>query len=129
MCMERVAVHWFKWIKSKIPNMNWEEFAEELVKRYGRRKAANPFEMLVSLRHGDRLTEDYITQFEVIVAQVGGMRENKAMGYFLSGLRAGIHRLIGIHEPKTVMRAMALARNIEESIMGEPLTHILLIQC
>lgn len=56
------------------------------------------------------------------------MRENQAMGYFLSGLHARIHRLIGIQEPKTVMRAMAPAHNIEESIWVSPVTHIPHIQ-
>lgn len=61
MCMEGVVVHWFNWIKNKIPNMIWEEFAEELIKRYGGRKAANSFKMLALLRQGDRVTEEYNT--------------------------------------------------------------------
>lgn len=54
MCMEGAVVHWFKWIKSKLPSMTWEDFVEELIKRYRERKAANPYEMLALLRQEDR---------------------------------------------------------------------------
>lgn len=49
------------------------------------------------------------------------MPDNQALGYFLSGLRSNIRKQIGIHEPKTTMRAMDLAQSIEESLVGEPI--------
>ncbi|KZV53754.1 cyclin-dependent kinase C-1-like [Dorcoceras hygrometricum] len=71
--MEGPAVHGFQWVKSRTPNWNWYRFAEELIHRYSRRKATNPFEELASLRQGGRPVEDYIKGFEVLLATtVGG---------------------------------------------------------
>lgn len=56
------------------------------------------------------------------------MPENQALGYFLRGLRSEIRGLIGIHEPKTVMRAMSLALTLKNQLWVSPLIHILLIQ-
>ncbi|XP_073121107.1 uncharacterized protein [Henckelia pumila] len=120
ICLEGMAVHWFRWIRTKIPDMDWERFAEELNKRYSGRKAVNPFELLASLRQGQGSVEEYITRYEVLMARIGDLPENQAMGYFVSGLREQIRAHIRIHEPKTIIRAMDLARNIEELKLGKP---------
>lgn len=96
-------------------------FAKELIRRYRGRKAANPFEMLALLRQDRRPIEDYITQFEILAAQIGDMPENQALSYFLSGLRSDIRKHFGIHEPRTIMRAMALAPHIEEALVSNSL--------
>lgn len=60
----------------------------------------------------------YIEQFEVLLAQVGDLPEDQCLGYFLCGLREEISRKTGIHESRTITRAMDLARTIEEELIG-----------
>lgn len=59
-----------------------------------------------------------IEQFEVLLAQVSDFPEDQCLGYFLCGLRKEINKHIGIHEPRTTMRAMDLARAIEKEMYG-----------
>ncbi|KZV44098.1 hypothetical protein F511_10769 [Dorcoceras hygrometricum] len=116
ICMEGTAVHWFQWARSRNPNWNWERFAEELINRYSGRKATNPFESLASLKQEDRSVEEYIEAFEVLLSQVGDLPELQCLGYFQSGLREELRLRLRTHVPRTINRAMDLARSIEEEL-------------
>ncbi|XP_073121973.1 uncharacterized protein [Henckelia pumila] len=120
VCMQGSTVHWFRWMKARIPNMNWDRFAEEVIKRYGGYDA-NPFELMASLKQGHQPIETYIEHFEVLVAQLGDVQEEQCLGYFLSGLRDEIRRHMIIHNPRTVDRAMMLARGLEVELFGKVL--------
>ncbi|KZV14241.1 hypothetical protein F511_44096 [Dorcoceras hygrometricum] len=117
--MDGATYHWFHWIRSKIPDLTWGRFAEELIKRYGGRRQSNPFLLLASMKQGTQPLDTYIEQFEVLLAQVGDLPDDQCLGYFISGLREEISRKMAIHEPRTIMRAMDLARAIEEEINGQ----------
>lgn len=71
-----------------------------------------------SVKQDAQPVDAYIEQFEVQLAQVGDLPEEQCLGYFLCGLREEISRRIGIHEPRTIMRTMDLARAIEEELSG-----------
>ncbi|KZV19421.1 hypothetical protein F511_08762 [Dorcoceras hygrometricum] len=116
ICMEGTAVHWFQWARSRNKNWSWERFAEELVNRYSGRKATNPFELLASLKQEGRSVDEYIEEFEVLIAQVGDLPELQCMGYFLSGLREELRLRLRTHGPRTITRAMDLARSVEEEL-------------
>ncbi|KZV47670.1 hypothetical protein F511_45065 [Dorcoceras hygrometricum] len=116
--MDGATYHWFQWIRARIPDITWSRFAEELIKRYGGRRQSNPFFMLASLKQGAQSLDTYIEQFEVLLAQIGDLPDDQCLGYFISGLRDEISRRIAIHEPRTILRAMDLARAIDEEING-----------
>lgn len=120
ICMEGISVHWYRWIHIKIPDMDWDRFMEELSKCYSGRKAANPFESQASLRQDQGSVEEYISHFEVLMAQIGELPENQAMGCLLSGLQEEIRKRIRIHELKTIIWAMKLARDVAELVFGNP---------
>ncbi|KZV27862.1 hypothetical protein F511_37858 [Dorcoceras hygrometricum] len=116
--MDGLTYHWFQWLRLKVPDLTWGRLAEELIKRYGGRRQENPFFLLASLKQGQQTLDAYIEQFEVLLAQVGDLPEEQCLGYFLSGLREEIGKKISIHEPRTTMRAMDLARAIDEEMNG-----------
>ncbi|XP_073035244.1 uncharacterized protein [Primulina eburnea] len=115
--MHGTTVHWFRWMKARIPNMGWDRFAEELIKRYGGYDS-NPFELMASLSQGQQSIDAYIGRFEMLVAQLGEVQEDQCLGYFMSGLREEIRRRMIVHAPRSVDRAMMLARGLEEELYG-----------
>ncbi|XP_075497715.1 uncharacterized protein LOC142534958 [Primulina tabacum] len=117
ICMQGTTVHWFRWMKVRIPNMGWNRFAEELIKRYSGYDA-NPFELMASLSQGQQSIDAYIERFEMLVAQLGDVQEDQCLGYFLSGLREEIRRRMIVHDPRTVDRAMMFARGLEKELYG-----------
>ncbi|XP_073144642.1 uncharacterized protein [Henckelia pumila] len=117
ICMQGPTVHWYRWMKAKIPTMTWDRLAEELLKRYGGIEA-NPYELIASLQQGELPIGTYIEKFERLVAQVGYIHEDQCLGYFMSGLREEIRRRMIVHNPRTVDRAMMLARGLEMELYG-----------
>lgn len=88
-----------------------------MIRRYGGRKAYNPYELLASLKQGQNSVEEYVEQFEQLMALIEGLPEAQTLGYFLSGLEDGIRRKVRTHGPITINRAIELARLIEEEIL------------
>ncbi|XP_073059539.1 uncharacterized protein [Primulina eburnea] len=70
-----MSVHWFRWMKVKNSNLTWERFAEGHIKRYSGRKAANPVELLASLKQNQKPVETYVEQFEALLSQIGDLPE------------------------------------------------------
>ncbi|XP_073017749.1 uncharacterized protein [Primulina eburnea] len=97
--------------------MGWDRFAEELIKHYGGYDA-NPFELMASLTQGQQSIDAYIERFEMLVVQLGEVQEDQCLGYFMSGLREEIRRRMIVHAPRSVDRAMMLARGLEEELYG-----------
>lgn len=52
----------------------------------------------------------------MLVSQIGDVQEDQCLGYFMSGLREEIRRRMIIHAPRTVDRAMMLARGLEKEL-------------
>lgn len=44
--MERLGLHWMRWVKQQMSTMSWERLSLELLRRYGGDDYANPFERL-----------------------------------------------------------------------------------
>lgn len=74
--------------------------------------------LLSSLKQYNQQVDAYIEQVEVLLVRVDDLLENQCLGYFLCGLRKDISRRIGIHEPRTIMKMMDIARVIEEEMIG-----------
>lgn len=101
----------------RVPNMNWDRFAQELIKRYSGYDA-NPFELMASLEQGQQTIDSYVEQFEMLIAQIGDVPEDQSRGYFLSGLREEIWRRMIVHSPRSVDQAIMLARGLELELYG-----------
>ncbi|XP_073057376.1 uncharacterized protein [Primulina eburnea] len=117
ICMQGTTVHWFRWMKVRIPNLSWDRLAEELIKRYSGFDA-NPFELIASLNQEQQSVDAYIERFEMLIAQLGEVQEDQGLGYFMSGLREEIRRRMIVHAPRTVDHAMMLARGLERELYG-----------
>ena len=61
--MEGSTVHWFQCLKLRWPNLSWEKFWVELMKRYCGQKSGNVFEQMAALRQLG-LVVDYIEEYE-----------------------------------------------------------------
>ncbi|XP_073035559.1 uncharacterized protein [Primulina eburnea] len=117
ICMHGTTVHWFRWVKVRIPNIGWDRFAEEWIKRFSGFDA-NPFELMASLNQEQQSVDAYIERFEMLIAQLGEVQEDQSLGYFMSGLREEIRRRMIVHAPRTVDHAMMLARGLERELYG-----------
>lgn len=115
--IEGPSYHWFQWLR--IRSRIWHGIGSRRVDQALRgRKSANPFVLLSSLKQYNQQVDAYIEQVEVLLVRVDDLLENQCLGYFLCGLRKDISRRIGIHEPRTIMKVMDIARVIEEEMIG-----------
>lgn len=84
-----------------------------LIRRFGGRERCTVFEKLAAIRqHGS--VEDYIQEFERLVAQATELTEEQLLGYFYAGLQGNIRSQIRPHNPRELLRAMDIAREVEE---------------
>ncbi|KAK7247608.1 hypothetical protein RIF29_42494 [Crotalaria pallida] len=113
--MEGTAIHWFRFLRKKAPELSWEKLVEAMVQRFGGRHLGNVYERLTTLRQtGD--IEEFVQEFEVLVAQASEVTEEQLLGYFLGGLRAEVRCRVRTHDPKEITQAMILARDVEEEL-------------
>lgn len=57
------------------------------------------YERLATIRQTGGV-EDFVQEFEVLVAQAKPNTEDQVLGYFLAGLRQDIRSLVRPHDPK-----------------------------
>lgn len=62
--------------------------------------------------------EEYIQEFEALVAQAPNTPEEQLVGYFLAGLQIKIRNQIRPHDPKELMRAMEITLDLEDLKKG-----------
>lgn len=60
------------------------------------------YERLTTLRQTGSL-EEYIQEFEALVAQVTNTSEEQLLGYFLGGLRHEVRYRIKTHDPQELL--------------------------
>lgn len=77
------------------------------------------FEKLASLRQTGTVDE-YVREFELLVAlaQATITTEDQVLRYFLAGLCQDVRGQVRPHDPQDVMRAMEVARDVEEAMRG-----------
>lgn len=120
MCLAFIStegnvVHWFQFRRQLSKNASWEEFTAALLQRFGGEGRGTVYERLAAVRQkGD--IEDFIQEFELLVAQAPQTPEDQLMGYFLVGLRPNIRNQVRPHDPKSLIRAMEIARDVEEAM-------------
>lgn len=99
--------------KSKTPS--WEDFSTALLRRFGGNGHGTVYERLATLRQSSSMDE-YVQEFELLVAQASTTSEEQLLWYFLAGLRQDIRRQVRPHDPKDLTRSMEIARDVEEAM-------------
>ena len=75
---------------SENEGLTWEGLKEALLGRYGGHGEGDVYEQLTELRQGGTVDE-YITEFEYLIAQIPKLPDKQFLGYFLHGLKPEIH--------------------------------------
>lgn len=60
--------------------------------------------------------EEYVKEFEALAGQMKEFSDNKLLGYFLAGLREELRCQMRPHDPRDLMSATKIARDIEETL-------------
>lgn len=102
------AVHWFQFWHQKSKNPSWQDFSTALQRRFGRDSHSTVNERLAALLQTASV-EEYIQEYELLMAQTKSMPENQMLRYFLA-------RHVCLHDPKDLIHAMEVARDIEEAM-------------
>lgn len=117
--MEGNAVHWYQFWRQKAKKASWEEFTAALLRRFGGDDRGTVYERLAAVRQSGNVG-DFVQEFELLVAQAPQTPEDQLMGYFLAGLRPDIQNHVRLHDPKSLIRAMEIARDVEEAMQEDP---------
>lgn len=62
IAMEGNALHWLQWTMHRFPDLSWQKFTVELMKRYGDDPCTNPYEALAATRQTASMDE-YVDVF------------------------------------------------------------------
>ncbi|KOM49352.1 hypothetical protein LR48_Vigan08g017900 [Vigna angularis] len=115
--MEGSASYWFHFWKEKTQAPTWEGLREALIRRFGGRDRGTMFERLVAVKQKSTVDE-YIQDFEMLVAQTKGVKEDQLLEYFSAGLQGEVRSQIRPHNPRDLLIAMEVARDVEEASQG-----------
>lgn len=86
-----------------------------LLERYDREGGVTVFERLAAIRQKGSV-EDFIQDFELLVTQATLTPEEQLLGYFLAGLRQDIRNQVHLYNPRSLICAMKIARDVEEAM-------------
>jgi hypothetical protein len=118
--LEGEANQWWQWLhrayKEEGRTVTWEIFEEELWARFGPTKCEDFDEALSKIRQVGSL-RDYQKEFERLGNRVHGWTQKALVGTFMSGLKVEISDAIRMFKPRTLKKAISLARMKDEQIM------------
>ncbi|GAU42300.1 hypothetical protein TSUD_136860 [Trifolium subterraneum] len=121
LCMEGSTIHFFNSLLREKEDLSWEELKEALLERYGGHGEGDVYEQLTELKQ-EGTVEDYITDFEYLIAQIPKLPEKQFQGYFLHGLkveiRGKVRSLIAMGEMSR-SKLMQVTRAVEKEIQGK----------
>ncbi|KAG6385384.1 hypothetical protein SASPL_154219 [Salvia splendens] len=80
------ALPWFQILRRRRPSICWEQFASELLQRFGDDNARNSYEAFSATKHRGALS-DYIRESESKLAQLPDLTDIQYMGFFLANLK------------------------------------------
>jgi hypothetical protein len=121
LCMDGPTIHFFNSIIRENEDLTWEELKEALLERYGGHGEGDVYEQLSDLRQGGTI-EDYITEFEYLVAQIPKLPEKQFRGYFLHGLKPEIKgrvRSLAALGEMSRTKLLQVTRAVEKEVGGE----------
>ncbi|KOM54503.1 hypothetical protein LR48_Vigan10g039500 [Vigna angularis] len=119
--MEGSAGYWFKFWQDKAKNQSWEGLKEALMIRFESRHRGGIFERMAAIRQ-TATVEEYVREFEALAGQTKEFSDHQLLGYFLAGLREELRCQMRPHDPRDLMTAMKIARDVEEALRGLGLT-------
>lgn len=119
LCMDGLTIHFFNSILRENEDLSWEELKEALLERYGGHGEGDVYEQLTDLKQ--EAIDDYITEFEYLVAEIPRLPEKQYRGYFLHGLKPEIKGRVRSFAALSEMRRTKLlqvARVVEREVEG-----------
>ncbi|KOM51969.1 hypothetical protein LR48_Vigan09g062800 [Vigna angularis] len=114
ICMEGGASYWFRFWRKKTRHPTWSLFTAALTRRFGGLKRGFVYEKLAAMRQRGNVDE-YIQEFEFLVAQAAGVNEEQLLGYFFAGLQEGLRNLVRPYDPRDLLTAMERAHDVEQA--------------
>ncbi|PNX92424.1 retrotransposon-related protein [Trifolium pratense] len=121
LCMEGPTIHFFNSLLKENEDLSWDELKEALLERYGGHGEGDVYEQLTELRQ-EGTVEEYITDFEYLIAQIPKLPEKQFQGYFLHGLkleiRGKVRSLVALGEMSRT-KLMQVTRAVEKEIQGK----------
>lgn len=70
---------------------------------------------MAAIRQQERV-KDNIQEFEMLVSQAPQTTEKQLLGYCLAGLHTSIRNQVRTHDPKDLIRAMEIPRDVEDAV-------------
>jgi len=120
LCMDGGTIHFFNAWANEEEEQTWERFKEALLERYGGVGDGSTYEQLQALcQEGD--VDQYIQEFEFLVAQIPKLPDEQYFSYFISGLKdelKGRIRSLKSIGPLSRGRLINVTRAVEKEIGG-----------
>ncbi|CAJ2654195.1 unnamed protein product [Trifolium pratense] len=118
LCMDGPTIHFFKGLLEENETLTWENLKDALLERYGGVSDGNVFEQLSALQQEGTI-EEYIEDFERLVAQLPKLPNDQYLGYFVHGLkdkiRGKVRSMIAMG-PMSRAKLMNVARAVEREL-------------
>ncbi|XP_017431908.1 uncharacterized protein LOC108339280 [Vigna angularis] len=89
-------------------------FTTALTRRFRGLNRGFVYEKLVVVRQRGNVDE-YIQEFQFLVAQAAGVNEEQLLGYFFARLQEGLRNLVRPHDPRDLLTTMELAHDVEQA--------------
>lgn len=115
--MEGSAGYWFKFWKEKARDRSWEGLKEAMVIRFKGRNRGGIFERMAAIKQMGTV-EEYVQAFKVLVGQTKAFSDDQLLGYFQAGLREELQSQIKPHDPRDLMDAMRITRDVKKRNAG-----------
>lgn len=122
LCMDGPTIHFFKGLLEENETLTWENLKDALLERYGGVSDGNVFEQLSALQQEGTI-EEYIEDFERLVAQLPRLPNDQYLGYFVHGLKGKIRgkvRSMIAMGPMSKAKLMNVARAVERELEEGP---------
>ena len=121
LCMEGHSIHFFNSLVEEDEGLSWETLQEVLLERYGGHGDGDVYEQLTELKQ-EGSVEEYITEFEYLIAQIPRLPEKQFQGYFLHGLQSEIKgrvRSLATMGDMSRMKLLQVTRAVEKEAKGK----------
>ncbi|CAJ2668611.1 unnamed protein product [Trifolium pratense] len=120
LCMEGSTIHFFNSLIGEDEDLTWEKLKEALLGRYGGHGEGDVYEQLTELKQTGTVDE-YITEFEYLIAQIPKLPDKQFLGYFLHGLKTEIRgkvRSLSAMGEMNRTKLLQLTRAVEREVRG-----------
>jgi hypothetical protein len=120
LCMEGATIHFFNSLLNEEEEVTWDRLKEALLDRYGGHGEGDIYEQLTELRQTGNVDE-YITDFEYLIAQIPRLPDKQFQGYFLHGLKEEIRgkvRSMAVMADLGRTKLLQVARAVEKELGG-----------